>query len=104
MQQNVRSNVVGEISHDIHRLARLGKLPQVDRQNVRLDDLDLRLLAEAKPKFRCQRTIQFHRDEPLRTPSQNVRNRPVPGPNLNHGARTHIAQSVSNALTRLVIH
>ena len=104
MQQNVRRNVVGQIPNHIQGLVCLSKLTQVHGQHIRLDNLDLRLFPKTKPKLRCQSPVQLHSDKPLRARRQNVGNRSMPRPNLDHLTRTHIPQRVGNTLPRLVIH
>ena len=103
VQQNVRGDVVRKVSDHIERLARRRNLRKVRGQHIYFKNGHVRLFAKAKPQLRCQRSVQLQCDQAACPWRQQFGDRTVARPNLHHRARSHVAQSVGDALPRLVV-
>ena len=104
LQQNIRSDVVRQVSDHIGGFIVGNQRSEIGLENIAFDNLYLGLIAKPESQFGCERPIKLQRNQPAAPPGENLSDRPVARPNLNHGPLGKIAKSVDNGMTGSVVH
>src|SRR6185437_11740624 len=100
--QDVGRDVVRKIAYDVGCLAFGDKRAQVRFEHVGLDDLDLRLVAEAEGQLGGEGAVEFERDEPAAAGGEYFGDGSVAGANLDDGPFANIAKCVCDGVAGAV--
>lgn len=72
-------------------------------QEIALMNLNLWLLAEPKPHLRCEGAVQLERDQPTAAHREDIRDRPMPRPNLDNSPVAYIAERINDGMPGTII-
>src|ERR1035437_5062560 len=103
-QQNLRSDVVGQVADHVSGLASGYERIELHSQHIGLDDLDVRLLAELKAQLSGEGAIDFNRDKTMTSRGKDRRNSAVAWANLDHGALAEWAERVHDGGASSVVN
>lgn len=103
LQQDIGSDVVGEVSDDVGGFSWWDESAEVGFQDVDFDDLDIWLVAEAEGEFGGEGAIQFEGDEPFAAAGEYLGDGSVAGANFDDGTLGHVAEGVHNGVAGGVV-
>lgn len=104
LQQDVRGNVVRKISDYVDSFTLRYERSKVRLENVTFDDPHLWLIAKTKGKLRCERVVEFQRDQAAAAAREDFGNGAMARSDLDHDSLANIAESVDDGVAGSIVY